>query len=120
MSSENRGSSVFGPLLFAVGLIAALGFTLSFPAVEGLGTKVRLPVFHGAMTWVNLALFSVLAVLAIAVSRDEARVRLRLDRGGALRRSADVGRGQRAGLHGRAQHVGLHGLEVLAAHGRRR
>jgi len=52
-------------LLLAVGLIAALGFTLSFPAVEGLGTKVRLPVFHGAMTWVNLALFSVLAVLAV-------------------------------------------------------
>ena len=65
MSSENRGSGVFGPMLVAVGLIAALGFTLSFPAVEGLGTKVRLPVFHGAMTWVNLALFSVLAVLAI-------------------------------------------------------
>jgi len=52
-------------LLLAVGLIASLGFTLSFPAVEGLGTKVRLPVFHGAMTWVNLALFSVLAVLAV-------------------------------------------------------
>lgn len=65
MSSQNRGSSVLGPLLLAVGLIASLGFTLSFPAVEGLGTKVRLPVFHGAMTWVNLALFSILAVLAI-------------------------------------------------------
>jgi hypothetical protein len=44
----------------------AVGFTLAFPAVEGLGTKVRMPVFHGAMTWVNLALFVVLAVMAAA------------------------------------------------------
>jgi hypothetical protein len=60
-------------MLLAAGLIASLGFTLSFPAVEGLGTKVRLPVFHGAMTWVNLALFSILAVFAVvylAVKRE--------------------------------------------------
>ena len=65
MVSENRSSRLVGPLLTVGGIVAAIGFTLSFPAVEGLGTKVRLPVFHGAMTWVNLALFSVLAVLAL-------------------------------------------------------
>lgn len=55
------------PLALAgVGLAAAVGFALSFPAVEGLGTKVRLPVFHGAMTWVNLAGFSLMGVLALA------------------------------------------------------
>jgi len=73
MDSENRPVRNAGFVLAVVGLVAALGFTLAFPAVEGLGTKVRLPVFHGAMTWVNLALFAVLAVLAIAylVTRRE-------------------------------------------------
>lgn len=51
------------------GAIAALAlamFTASrFPAVEGLGTKVRLPVFHGALTWANLAVFALMALLAI-------------------------------------------------------
>lgn len=42
-------------------------FTTSrFPAVEGLGTKVRLPVFHGALTWANLVIFALLAIVAIA------------------------------------------------------
>ena len=61
-----------GPLRFlpqatvAIGAVLAAACTLLFPAVEGLGTKVRLPVFHGAMTWVNLAAFSVVALLALA------------------------------------------------------
>lgn len=53
-----------GIFLFGVALAATC--TLRFPAVKGLGTKVRLPVFHGAMTWVNLATFTLLAVAAIA------------------------------------------------------
>lgn len=55
------------PIVLAVlgGAIAGV-CTMLFPAVEGLGTKVRLPVFHGAMTWVNLAAFTVLALLAVA------------------------------------------------------
>jgi hypothetical protein len=54
-------------------LLSAVAFALSFPAVEGLGTKVRLPVFHGAMTWVNLAGFSIMGVLALvyAVTQRE-------------------------------------------------
>lgn len=56
----------FLPATLAVaGLLGGVAFALSFPAVEGLGTKVRLPVFHGALTWVNLAAFSVLALLSI-------------------------------------------------------
>jgi len=66
MVDVNRASRALGPILAAVGSIAAIGFALSFPAVEGLGTKVRLPVFHGAMTWVNLALFAILGILAVA------------------------------------------------------
>ncbi len=61
------------PALVALGLIGAVAFTLSFPAIKGLGNKVRLPVFHGALTWVNLMAFVVLALLAIVylISRKE-------------------------------------------------
>lgn len=73
MPAEKRFTRFLPPALVVVGLIGAFVFTLSFPAVEGLGNKVRLPVFHGAMTWVNLTLFALLAVLAIvflATKRD--------------------------------------------------
>ncbi len=61
------------PALVLIGIAGAFAFTASFPAVEGLGDKVRLPVFHGAMTWVNLMLFSVLALAAVAflITRKE-------------------------------------------------
>lgn len=61
------------PVLLVTGIAGALICTLSFPAVEGLGTKVRLPVFHGAMTWVNLAAFSLVAAAALLflVTRSE-------------------------------------------------
>lgn len=71
MSTESTSPSRnvlsrFAPLAMLVaGLAAAMAFALSFPAVEGLGTKVRLPVFHGAMTWVNLAAFSLMGLLAV-------------------------------------------------------
>lgn len=61
----SRSSIVAGVLLVA-GAIGAAACTLSFPAVEGLGTKVRLPVFHGAMTWVNLGAFTLVALAALA------------------------------------------------------
>lgn len=48
-----------------VGALIAAACTLSFPAVRGLGSKVRLPVFHGALTWVILAAFSVMGVLGL-------------------------------------------------------
>lgn len=51
--------------LTGLGLVAAAAFTALFPAVEGLGSKVRLPVFHGALTWVNLIGFVALGLLAV-------------------------------------------------------
>lgn len=47
-----------------LGLGASLTFALNYPAVEGIGDKVRLPVFHGAMTWANLMVFAGLVVAA--------------------------------------------------------
>jgi hypothetical protein len=51
-------------IVTALGLAAALIFTRLFPAVEGLGSKVRLPVFHGSLTWANLVLFGLLALVS--------------------------------------------------------
>jgi len=65
MKPESPIARFVGLGLVGVGLAASVAFTLMFPAVEGLGSKVRLPVFHGAMTWVNLSLFVVLALCAV-------------------------------------------------------
>jgi len=45
----------------AVALAVGVFLATQFPAVEGLGAKVRLPVFHGAFTWANLSAFSLMA-----------------------------------------------------------
>jgi hypothetical protein len=65
MNGKKVSSTLLG--LGAVGF-AALALLLAslFPAVEGLGTKVRLPVFHGALTWANLTTFSLMAIVAFA------------------------------------------------------
>lgn len=46
-------------------LVAAVFLASHFPAVEGLGAKVRLPVFHGALTWANLVAFTLMALGAV-------------------------------------------------------
>ncbi len=66
MAANEKTKRFVPPTLVLAGIIIATTCTLLFPAVEGLGTKVRLPVFHGAMTWVNLAAFSLVALLAVA------------------------------------------------------
>ena len=62
--TANR-SRTLGIVIALAGLVAAFVCVSAFPAVEGLGTKVRLPVFHGALTWVNLAAFTLMGVVAI-------------------------------------------------------
>lgn len=52
-------------IISAVGLVASVLFAMNYPAVEGIGDKVRLPVFHGAMTWANLVAFGALALSAV-------------------------------------------------------
>jgi len=54
------------PLLITItGIIGALFAASRFPAVEGLGTKVRLPVYHGALTWATLIAFACLLIAAL-------------------------------------------------------
>lgn len=48
-----------------LGLIAAVTCALNYPAVESLGAKVRLPVFHGALTWANLMVFVPFGIMAL-------------------------------------------------------
>ena len=53
-------------LVASFGAIGSFIAMLRFPAVEGLGTKVRLPVYHGALTWATLIAFGFLLVAAVA------------------------------------------------------
>lgn len=53
-------------LLLCVGfVVAALLLTNLIPPVEGLGDKVRLPMFHGGSTWVNLVTFSLMGIAGL-------------------------------------------------------
>jgi hypothetical protein len=53
-------------LLGAIGfLIAGILLAGAIPPVEGLGDKVRLPMFHGGATWVNMAAFTIMGLLAL-------------------------------------------------------
>lgn len=53
--------------LAAIGVLAVTAAVLvgRIPEVEGLGSKVRLPIFHGGSTWVNLAMFTLMGVFAL-------------------------------------------------------
>jgi len=53
-------------VLTLLGLVAALVLLSMFPPVVGLGTLVRLPVFHGAFTWANMVVFFVLGTVGFA------------------------------------------------------
>jgi len=63
LSPEGRAGVLLGVVAFVIG---ALLFAASIPVVEGLGDKVRLPMFHGASTWVNLMTFAVMGLFGLA------------------------------------------------------
>ena len=46
-------------------IVSVVVLIASIPPVEGLGDKVRLPLFHGGSTWVSLILFVLMGVLAV-------------------------------------------------------
>ncbi|MDP2183025.1 MAG: hypothetical protein Q8K99_10715 [Actinomycetota bacterium] len=58
-SPTKRWAAVAAAVAFAV---AGVALTSAIPAVEGLGEKVRLPMFHGGSTWVNMATFTLMGV----------------------------------------------------------
>lgn len=63
LSPEKRIAMFVMALAFIAGGILLTG---TIPPVQGLGDKVRLPMFHGGATWVNLGAFTLLGVFAFA------------------------------------------------------
>jgi len=56
-------------------LAAAVAFfVITLPAESLLGSRVKLPIFHGASTWVSLMSFSAMGLLAVAymITRNDA------------------------------------------------
>lgn len=62
LSPEGRAGVLAGALAFAIAAIVLAG---RIPAVEGLGDKVRLPIFHGGSTWVNLITFGIMGLFGL-------------------------------------------------------
>lgn len=62
LSPGGRIAVVLGAVGF---IIAALLLTQAIPPVEGLGDKVRLPMFHGGSTWVNMMTFTLVGAFAL-------------------------------------------------------
>jgi len=57
-------------VLISLGAMVALGavalvLVMRLPEVVGLGSRVKLPIFHGASTWVDLILFVLMGVAAL-------------------------------------------------------
>ncbi len=63
LSPERRIAAFVMALALIIGGIL---LTSAIPPVQGLGDKVRLPMFHGGATWVNLGAFTLLGVCALA------------------------------------------------------
>jgi hypothetical protein len=69
----SRKSVVFGvPGIVLLSIVVAW-LLASIPPVVGLGDRVKLPLFHGGMTWVNLMIFTLMGLAAAVylVTRSE-------------------------------------------------
>lgn len=63
LSPEAR---VFMAVVFVAAVVGAMLLTRAIPPVVGLGDSVRLPMFHGGSTWVNLMTFSLMGLFSVA------------------------------------------------------
>jgi hypothetical protein len=65
--AENASRTRAAAPLTAIAVLAVAIAVLvtRIPAVQGLGSRVRLPIFHGGSTWVNLAMFTLMGVAAL-------------------------------------------------------
>lgn len=71
-SSKKSVLSAVAAVALGIGIFYFLNL---IPAVEGLGSKVKLPMFHGASTWSDLMILTVMgvaAVIALATSSRKA------------------------------------------------
>lgn len=63
MNARTRVITAWSGVAVLVVVVAWLVATL--PLVEGLGSKVKLPIFHGGSTWVSLVTFTAMGLLAL-------------------------------------------------------
>ena len=66
MTRPTRSVTLAAIGVAAVFVVAAIGLTASIPVERVLGTRIYLPIFHGASTWVNIMLFVVMGAFAVA------------------------------------------------------
>ncbi|MCL2438422.1 MAG: hypothetical protein FWE48_05770 [Coriobacteriia bacterium] len=63
--SVTRQSWMLPGLVALLGFIASIALVMRFPPVVELEELVRLPVFHGALTWASFVLFLLLGILGL-------------------------------------------------------
>lgn len=62
---SSRNVTLITSALALAFLAAAIVLTVLMPAESALGGRVRLPLFHGASTWVAMTLFSLMGISAL-------------------------------------------------------
>jgi hypothetical protein len=64
---SSLSKKTIGGAFVAIGVLAIAVLVLLYriPAVQGIGNKVKLPLFHGASTWVDLMIFTLMGVAAL-------------------------------------------------------
>ena len=66
MQSSLSNRTLAASAVVVVALAGTVAWLLnSVPAVEGLGNRVKLPLFHGGSTWVDLMLFTLMGISAV-------------------------------------------------------
>lgn len=65
MAGPSRSATIAAIAIGIVFFAASLALTASIPVEQVLGSKIYLPIFHGASTWVDLVLFAVMGLVAI-------------------------------------------------------
>ena len=68
-----RTSVAYGAAAIVVLGAAVAWLLMSIPPVVGLGNRVKLPLFHGGATWVNLMIFTLMGVAGVIylITRSE-------------------------------------------------
>jgi len=71
-SSKNVAFVAIGAMVVLASTVLVL--VMRLPEIVGLGSRAKLPIFHGASTWVDLMLFVLMGVTALyfVVRRDDA------------------------------------------------
>ncbi len=65
MAGPSRTATIAAVVIGIVFFAGSIALTASIPVEKVLGTKIYLPIFHGASTWVDIMLFLVVGIVAI-------------------------------------------------------